>query len=39
MDLTISGEMETEMAMEKNDVMVKEEAVMNLHGTEMMTGK
>lgn len=39
MDLIISGEMEIEMAMEKNDGMVKEEAVMNLHGTEMMTVK
>ena len=35
--MTTIGAMEIERATGKNDAMVKEEAVMNLHGTEMIT--
>ena len=37
--LTPTGATEIERALGKNDAMVKEEAVMSLHGTEMMITK
>ena len=37
--LTTIGAMEIERATGKNDATVKEEAVMNLHGTEMIITK